>query len=49
MTDATVRTPAARLEDRLEEIRAEGRAALVCYGVAGYPDRAVARPWGGVA
>ena len=40
MTDTTTVTPAQRLEDRLAEIRAEGRAALVCYGVAGYPDRA---------
>ena len=32
------RTPAERLEGRLAELRAAGRAALVAYGVAGYPD-----------
>jgi tryptophan synthase alpha chain len=31
--------PVDRLEARLAEARAEGRAALVAYGVAGYPDR----------
>jgi len=31
--------PVERLEARLAEIRAEGRAALVAYGVAGFPDR----------
>jgi tryptophan synthase alpha chain len=30
--------PADRLEGRLRGLRAEGRAALVAYGVAGYPD-----------
>jgi tryptophan synthase alpha chain len=37
-----VRRPADRLEARLGEIRASGRAALVAYGVAGYPDRTTA-------
>ena len=32
------RLPVERLEGRLGEIRAEGRAALVAYGVAGFPD-----------
>jgi tryptophan synthase alpha chain len=32
--------PVERLERRLAEIRGQGRAALVAYGVAGYPDRA---------
>ncbi|HEX9343592.1 MAG TPA: tryptophan synthase subunit alpha, partial [Actinomycetota bacterium] len=32
--------PADRLEGRLATLRAAGRAALVAYGVAGYPDRA---------
>jgi len=32
--------PVRRLETHLEGVRAEGRAALVAYGVAGYPDRA---------
>ena len=32
-------SPVARLEGRLDELRAAGRAALVAYGVAGYPDR----------
>src|SRR4029453_8402014 len=30
--------PVERLEGRLEAMRREGRAALVAYGVAGYPD-----------
>ena len=30
--------PVERLEGRLEALRREGRAALVAYGVAGYPD-----------
>jgi tryptophan synthase alpha chain len=33
------RPPAERLESRLAEARAQGRAALVTFGVAGYPDR----------
>jgi tryptophan synthase alpha chain len=33
-------TPVERLEGRLEELRGQGRAALVAYGVAGYPDLA---------
>jgi tryptophan synthase alpha chain len=33
-------TPVERLEGRLRGLRAEGRAALVAYGVAGYPDLA---------
>jgi tryptophan synthase alpha chain len=45
---ATLESPAAggrlapveRLEGRLEELRRRGRAALVAYGVAGYPDLA---------
>ncbi len=32
--------PLDRLEARLAEIREEGRAALIAYGVAGYPDGA---------
>jgi tryptophan synthase alpha chain len=32
--------PAERLERRLGQLRREGRAALVAYGVAGYPDLA---------
>jgi tryptophan synthase alpha chain len=32
--------PAERLEGRLAELRRQGRAALVTYGVAGYPDLA---------
>ncbi|HEX6673925.1 MAG TPA: tryptophan synthase subunit alpha [Actinomycetes bacterium] len=32
------RPPVERLEERLGEIRGEGRAALVAYGVAGFPD-----------
>jgi len=32
--------PLERLEARLAEIRADGRAALIAYGVAGYPDHA---------
>jgi tryptophan synthase alpha chain len=32
--------PVERLEGRLRGLRAEGRAALVAYGVAGYPDLA---------
>jgi tryptophan synthase alpha chain len=36
---ASSRTPVERLEARLAEARAQGRAALVAYGVAGYPDR----------
>jgi len=31
--------PAERLEARLTEARGQGRAALVTYGVAGYPDQ----------
>jgi tryptophan synthase alpha chain len=30
--------PAERLEGRLAQLRADGRAGLVAYGVAGYPD-----------
>jgi Tryptophan synthase alpha chain len=30
--------PVGRLEGRLEALRREGRAALVAYGVAGFPD-----------
>ena len=37
---AAARQPADRLEARLAEIRRGGRAALIAYGVAGYPDRA---------
>jgi tryptophan synthase alpha chain len=33
------RPPAERLESRLAEARAQGRAALVTFGVAGSPDR----------
>lgn len=36
------RTPAERLEARLAEARDQGRAALIAYGVAGYPDRGTA-------
>ncbi len=32
--------PVDRLEARLARVRREGRAALIAYGVAGYPDRA---------
>jgi tryptophan synthase alpha chain len=32
--------PVERLEGRLRRMRSEGRAALVAYGVAGYPDLA---------
>lgn len=32
--------PVDRLEGRLASLRAAGRAALIAYGVAGYPDRA---------
>jgi tryptophan synthase alpha chain len=32
------RAPVDRLEARLGELRADGRAALVAYGVAGFPD-----------
>jgi tryptophan synthase alpha chain len=35
------RLPVERLEERLGAIRAEGRAALVAYGVAGFPDLSV--------
>jgi tryptophan synthase alpha chain len=35
---ATMPAPAERLEGRLQALRREGRAALVAYGVAGYPD-----------
>jgi tryptophan synthase alpha chain len=35
----TPRAPAERLEARLAEARGQGRAALVTFGVAGYPDR----------
>jgi tryptophan synthase alpha chain len=31
-------SPVERLEGRLDELRRDGRAALVAYGVAGYPD-----------
>jgi tryptophan synthase alpha chain len=37
-TSTSTPTLAERLEARLDAIRAEGRAALVAYGVAGYPD-----------
>jgi tryptophan synthase alpha chain len=33
-----VAAPVERLEGRLAQLRREGRAALVAYGVAGYPD-----------
>jgi tryptophan synthase alpha chain len=33
-----VAAPVERLEGRLEALRREGRAALVAYGVAGFPD-----------
>jgi tryptophan synthase alpha chain len=33
-----VAPPVERLEGRLEALRREGRAALVAYGVAGFPD-----------
>ncbi|HZD70115.1 MAG TPA: tryptophan synthase subunit alpha [Actinomycetes bacterium] len=33
------RAPAERLEARLAEAREQGRAVLVAFGVAGYPDR----------
>lgn len=36
---AVSRLPYERLEARLAEVRGQGRAALVAYGVAGYPDR----------
>jgi tryptophan synthase alpha chain len=36
---AAWRPPAERLEARLAEAREQARAALVTYGVAGYPDR----------
>ncbi len=41
MTSAAVTPtrPVERLEARLAEARKHGRAALVAYGVAGYPDR----------
>jgi tryptophan synthase alpha chain len=39
---AAARAPVDRLEARLAEARGEGRAVLVVYGVAGYPDRATA-------
>ncbi|HEV2895798.1 MAG TPA: tryptophan synthase subunit alpha [Actinomycetota bacterium] len=35
---ATMPAPAERLEGRLQALRRQGRAALVAYGVAGYPD-----------
>ena len=38
-TTVAARPPAERLEARLAEARGQGRAALVTYGVAGYPDR----------
>jgi tryptophan synthase alpha chain len=38
MADATVLAPVERLEGRLRGLRAGGRAALVAYAVAGYPD-----------
>ena len=34
----TAVAPVERLEGRLRGLRADGRAALVAYGVAGYPD-----------
>jgi tryptophan synthase alpha chain len=34
----TALAPVERLEGRLRGLRADGRAALVAYGVAGYPD-----------
>jgi len=34
----TAVAPVERLEGRLRGLRGEGRAALVAYGVAGYPD-----------
>jgi tryptophan synthase alpha chain len=37
-TPAGPLAPVERLEGRLEALRREGRAALVAYGVAGYPD-----------
>jgi tryptophan synthase alpha chain len=37
---ASPQAPVDRLEGRLRSLRAEGRAALVAYGVAGYPDLA---------
>jgi tryptophan synthase alpha chain len=39
---APARPPAQRLEARLAEAREQGRAVLVTYGVAGYPDRGAA-------
>jgi tryptophan synthase alpha chain len=39
---AAPRAPVDRLEARLAEARGDGRAVLVTYGVAGYPDRATA-------
>jgi tryptophan synthase alpha chain len=36
----TTVAPVERLEGRLRRMRSEGRAALVAYGVAGYPDLA---------
>jgi tryptophan synthase alpha chain len=36
---APSRPPVERLEARLAEAREQGRAALIAYGVAGYPDR----------
>jgi tryptophan synthase alpha chain len=38
--ESAAQRPADRLEARLAEIRRGGRAALIAYGVAGYPDRA---------
>jgi tryptophan synthase alpha chain len=38
--EAGAPAPVERLEGRLEELRRQGRAALVAYGVAGYPDLA---------
>jgi tryptophan synthase alpha chain len=40
MTTSTAVSPVERLEAHLDGIRAAGRAALVAYGVAGYPDAA---------
>jgi tryptophan synthase alpha chain len=37
-TSTTAVTPVERLEAHLDGIRSAGRAALVAYGVAGYPD-----------
>jgi tryptophan synthase alpha chain len=39
-TSTTAIAPVERLERHLDRIRADNRAALVAYGVAGYPDAA---------